>query len=389
MFTKKKIFFFSGNRSDYSIQEPIIKTLTNNKNYNISLILTGSHTNGQMVGSTIKHINQKSLKKIYKINIDGDFNSTHSILKFNNEFQEKFSYLLQKNTPDFMVLTGDRYETFCAGFSSFLMRIPIIHIEGGDMTLGGTYDDVIRHSLSRLSSFHFVTNDLSKKRIIKWDEKKNSIFNIGYPPGIEIRNKKFASKKEIESTFHLKKGEKIIIFTLHPIINSKTKNKDYKTILKVLKTLSKSFKIIITYPNFDPGYKDIIKLYDNLNKNKNILIKKNLGKFLYYGILNYCGNYNIGFCMGNSSSGIKEAIFFNCPVIDIGDRQLGRLSPTNVKNVKFQYRNIILACKTIVKSKKNRFKVNPYKIKNFDQNILNIFKKICKKKNSELKKFNI
>ena len=128
MFTKKKIFFFSGNRSDYSIQEPIIKTLTNNKNYNISLILTGSHTNGQMVGSTIKHINQKSLKKIYKINIDGDFNSTHSILKFNNEFQEKFSYLLQKNTPDFMVLTGDRYETFCAGFSSFLMRIPIIHI---------------------------------------------------------------------------------------------------------------------------------------------------------------------------------------------------------------------------------------------------------------------
>ena len=67
-----------------------------------------------------------------------------------------------------------------------------------------------------------------------------------------------------------------------------------------------------------------------------------MGKYLYYGILNYCGNYNNGFCMGNSSSGIKEAIFFNCNVLDLGKkRQLGRLAPKNVKNVDFNFNKIM------------------------------------------------
>lgn len=388
MFIKKKIIFFSGNRSDYSIQEPIIKILDKFTNHQVSLIVSGSHTNNKMVGSTMKQIEGINLRKIHKIIIKGEFNDTKSINNFNNKFQKKFSVLLNKLKPDFIFLTGDRYETFSASFCSFLLRIPIIHIEGGDMTLGGTYDDVIRHSLSRLSSFHLVTNKLSKSRLIKWDERDENIFNIGYPPGIEIKKKQFANKKEIEHEFGLKEKEKIIIFTLHPIISSKSKSKDYKIILDVLKNLSKKFKIIITYPNFDPGYKEIIKLYKSLEKNENILVRKNLGKFLYYGILNYCGNYNSGFCMGNSSSGIKEAIFFHCKALNIGDRQLGRLAPKNIININFDYKKIIAESKRILKNKKiNKNNSNPYRIKNFKENILKITKIIFKNKNSHLKKF--
>ena len=89
----------------------------------------------------------------------------------------------------------------------------------------GTYDDVIRHSLSRLSSFHLVTNNLSKKRLNKWDEKKKTIFNIGYPPGEEINKKEYASKSEVEKEFKLKKDQKLIIFTFHPTTNIKSKKK--------------------------------------------------------------------------------------------------------------------------------------------------------------------
>ena len=81
---------------------------------------------------------------------------------------------------------------------------------------------------------------------------------------------------------------------------------------------------------------------------------KNLGKYLYYGILNYCGKYNNGFCMGNSSSGIKEAVFFKCLVLDIGERQLGRLAPKNVKNVEFDYKKIMKEVNLILNKKKSQ-----------------------------------
>lgn len=386
MLIKKKIIFFSGNRSDYAIQEPILNILNNHTQNEIFLILSGSHTNNQMVGSTLKYIKDK--KNIFKIKIKGEFNKIEDINDFNYKFQKKFSLLINKLKPDFIVLTGDRYETFSAGFAAFLERIPIIHVEGGDMTLGGAYDDVIRHSLSRLSSFHLVTNKSSKNRLVKWDEKKEKIFNIGYPPGVEILEKNFAEKKEVEKVFNLNEGEKVIIFTLHPLTNSNSKKKDYKILFKVLENLSKKAKIIITYPNFDPGYKEIIELYKKFNSNKKIFIKKNLGKYLYYGILNYCGNYNNGFCMGNSSSGIKEAIFFNCNVLDLGKRQMGRLAPKNVKNVDFNYKKIMKAIELILNKKRGNKKFkNPYFVKNFKNNILKISRIIFKEKNSQLKKF--
>lgn len=389
MFIKKKIIFFSGNRSDYSIQEPIINILNNYSSHKISLVLSGSHTNKQMVGSTLNHITGIKSQNIFKISIKGEFDKIKNINKFNNKFQKKFDILINKIKPDFVFLTGDRYETFCAGFVTFLSRIPIIHIEGGDMTLGGAYDDVIRHSLSRLASFHLVTNELSKNRLLKWDEKKNRIFKIGYPPAIEIKKKKFANIKEIQKIFTLNKNEKIIIFTLHPLTNSNSKKNDYKILSKVLNTLSKKIKIIITYPNFDPGYKEILKLIKKLELNKNIIVKENLGKFLYYGILNYCGEGNNGLCMGNSSSGIKEAVFFNCPVLDLGERQKGRLSPKNVKNVKFDYEKIIKRTYLILGKKNNKKTNNPYSVNNFKNNILNITKNIFEEKESQLKKFNV
>ena len=385
---KKKIVFFSGNRSDYSIQEPIIKILKKKTKHNISLIVSGSHTNSKMVGSTFKYLIHNL--KFFKITIKGDFNNTKSINIFNTNFQKKFSNLLNYLKPDFIFLTGDRYETFCAGFCAFLFRIPIIHIEGGDMTLGGTYDDVIRHSLSRLSSFHLVTNKLSEKRLNKWDEKNKAIFNIGYPPGEEINKKEYANKIEVEKKFKLKSDQKLIIFTFHPTKNIKSKKKDYDIILKILKNLSEKYKIIITYPNFDPGYKEIIKIYEKLKNHRNILIKKNLGKYMYYGILNYCGRFGNGFCMGNSSSGIKEAIFFKCFVLNLGERQFGRLAPKNVLNVDINYKKILSKIKLIRRKKKIKNEINnPYMVSNFEKKIIDTSKIIFKKKNSQFKIFNI
>ena len=151
-------------------------------------------------------------------------------------------------------------------------------------------------------------------------EEKWRCSNVGYSPLYYLEKNKF-NLKQIEK-FSLNQ-KPLILFTLHPIIKTKPKNskKEVDEIFKVLKILSIKYQIIVTYPNFDPGYKYIITKINNLKNTPNVKIFKHLGRKNYHSLLYFIGKNKKGFCMGNSSSGIKEAVVFNCPTINIGDRQ--------------------------------------------------------------------
>ncbi len=172
------------------------------------------------------------------------------------------------------------------------------------------------------------------------------------------------------------KEEKVILFTYHPVPNEIDK---IKLIFRSLKSLqSKYIKIIITYPNFDPGYKYVIKEIKKL-KNENIVVVQNLGRKMYFSILNYLGTYNKGICMGNSSSGIKETLFFNCKTINLGTRQKSRLKTKNIFDCELKVENITKKTKKILKLKTNfRNILNPYyskkKFNNLDKKILKLLK---------------
>ena len=137
-------------------------------------------------------------------------------------------------------------------------------------------------------------------------------------------------------------------------------------------------QIIITYPNFDPGYQYIIKKIENIKKKfNNLRIIKHLGRTNYHSLLYYIGKNKKGFCMGNSSSGIKETIYFNCPTLNIGNRQKSRLKPKNVVDVKADRKLIISKINT--KLKNYKVKKNPYKLnKNFELIPKEIEKKIIR-----------
>jgi UDP-N-acetylglucosamine 2-epimerase len=155
--------------------------------------------------------------------------------------------------------------------------------------------------------------------------------------------------------------------------------KDVDEVFKSLKILSRKYQIIVTYPNFDPGYKYIITKINNLKKTTpNVKVIKHLGRKNYHSLLYYIGKNKKGFCMGNSSSGIKEAVVFDCPTINIGDRQKSRLKPNNVIDVEANNKKIIRAINTKIKGK-GKIK-NPYKINNsFNKLPEDIFKKFFNK----------
>jgi UDP-hydrolysing UDP-N-acetyl-D-glucosamine 2-epimerase len=278
-----------------------------------------------------------------------------------NKLQKKVNLFLKKRKTDLVFLSGDRFETFAFAISTYLRKIPIIHYEGGDITEGGALDDNIRHAITKISNLHLTSNKDSLKRILNMGEEKWRCYNVGYSPFYSMQKQKF-NKKKIEKKFLLNSKKPLILFTFHPVvIDENDQRKDVDEIFKSLEYLLKNNQVIITYPNFDPGHQYIInKIISIKKKFNNLKVVKHLGRANYHSLLYYIGKNKKGFCMGNSSSGIKEAIFFNCPTLNIGNRQKSRLKPKNVVDVRANKKQIISKINKELKNYKTHN--NPYKL---------------------------
>ena len=376
---KLNIVFFSANRAEYGLINPFIKIFSKNVKFNVKFIVAGSHLEKKF-GYSLNEIRKDGIKVFKKIKIPVKTNKLDNSANFFNKLQFKINSFLKKEDVDLVFLSSDRFETLAFAITSYLKKIPIIHYEGGDITEGGALDDNIRHAITKLSHLHLTSNPDSLSRLIKMGEEKWRCLNVGYSP-LYFLNKKTINLDRIIKNLDLNIKKPLILFTLHPIIkNDENQNKkDVDEIFKSLEILSKKFEIIITYPNFDPGYKYIINKILNLKKKiKKIKVMKHLGIKNYHSLLYYIGKTQKGFCMGNSSSGIKETVIFNCPTLNIGDRQKSRLKTKNIFDIEPNKKKIIKFAKK--KLKKNKEFYNPYKIKSsFNLIPKIIFQKILRK----------
>ena len=374
----KKIFTVTSSRSEFGILKNIILELSITKKLNNKLIVTGTHLEPKF-GKTINEINKLKIKNITKIPVKmGKTSSSNSsIIAFN--LIKKFNNYFLKNKPDAIILFGDRFEILPIANVCFLHKIPIIHIGGGETTEGSS-DESIRHAVSKLSSFHFVTHQIHKNRLIQLGENKKKIFIIG-SPGIEnIKNTKILPKNILEKRFNFTFLNKNFVVNFYPITNKR--NKDKSNILELLKALDKfkDIRIIFTLPAFDVGTDIIItEIKKFVKKNKNCVFYKSLGSVNYLSILHHSD-----LIIGNSSSGLIEAPMVGTKVINIGERQKGRIRPKQVIDIDCKN-------KTIEKSIKNALKSNVI-FKNIYPNIKSSkkFVKILSKlnfKNSLTKKF--
>jgi GDP/UDP-N,N'-diacetylbacillosamine 2-epimerase (hydrolysing) len=367
---KKNIFFISTNRSDYGLQKNLIKAVNKNKNYNVKLIISGAHYLNKF-GSTLKEF-QKDKIKIYKsikLNLNND--NPYDVSFFNNELSKHINNLFSKNKVDFLFLLGDRSELLNIASIAKIYNIPIGHLHGGESTLGAI-DDAIRVSISKLSDLHFVSHVKYKKNLEKIGITKSKIFYVGGLGASSINKIQLLTKKQIESRLNLKIKKKIILVCFHPVTLENQMTKDY--CLNLLKSLENfdDLEIIITAPNTDVNHNIIYELTKNfIKKYKHFHFYRSLGTELFYSLLNIST-----IIIGNSSSGILEAPSFNINIINIGNRQKGRIQSKNVINCRPTINEIT---KSITKAlfnkkyypKKNRIK-NPYFKKNTEENIIKI-----------------
>jgi len=367
---KKKLCFITGSRADYGPVRYFLKKIKKNSNFNIQIIVTGSHLSKEF-GYSINEIKQDGFKINKKINLDSLNKSSLNTAQITGKLIQLISPEIKKLNPNLVVLFGDRYETFAAAFSASSLRIPILHICGGDITVG-SLDNIMRHSITKMSNLHFVTNEFSKKIVIQLGENPKSVFNTGSLGTEEIEKLKLLKKEKLEKIYDFKLANKNLLITYHP---DSILKKNYKSeILKIFLALKKFPDIfkIFTAANADENGNEVnilIKKFVDIKSNNSIFIP-NMGNLNYLSILKY-----IDAVLGNSSSGIYEVPSFKKATINLGNRQKGRLMAASVINSKIETSAIISSIKKIyTKSFKKKLKktLNPYSGKNVSNKMLKI-----------------
>lgn len=325
---KSKICFITGSRSEFGIMSYLLKELNLINGFDLRVILTGSHLSS-FYGNTIEEVKKSGIKKIYKAKI---INSNYGKIETSVLMSKaliKINELLKLTKPQIVILVGDRYETFSAAIACYNKGIPIIHFHGGEITQN-SLDDNYRHSISKLSNYHFVSTKTYKKRLIQLGENSKNIIISGSLSLKNIDKKNFVSKINIEKKFKLHFRKKNILVTFHSETLSKTETLNHiKIVLKSIKSL-KNTSIIFTMPGADMNndiiYREIKKI---VRVQKNCYFVKSFGSRYYYSVLNI-----VDLMLGNSSSGIIEMPHFNKPTINLGRRQYGRVMPNSVINIK-------------------------------------------------------
>jgi UDP-hydrolysing UDP-N-acetyl-D-glucosamine 2-epimerase len=346
---KKRIAIFTGNRAEYGLQVPILRAISDHPGLEYYLIVSGAHLD-PVFGLTVKEIENDGFTIHEKIDIGNGGTDLISTSEIIGNAIIKLTKVIKKCKPDIFLVYADRFESFAAAIASSQTNTITAHVEGGDVTEGGALDDNVRHAMTKLSHLHYVTNKDSYNRIKAMGEEDWRIELAGYPAIDLIENNEFISEGDICNHIDIDINKPILIFTQHSVTNKfQLVEKQLISSIEGIKKVSKERDIqcIFTYPNNDAGGIEIFETINAHAKNiKNSIVRESLGRRLYWGLLNLSKDpkKNI-ICIGNSSSGIKETATFNCPTINIGTRQNGRLRSTNIIDCDYNDGQIYMAIK--------------------------------------------
>lgn len=318
----KKILFLTGTRADFGKIKSLISILDDHQDFEVFVFVTGMHLQKEY-GYTLLEIERCNFKNIHTFE-----NHTHETtmdLTLAKTIEGLSSYVKAIN-PDFIVVHGDRVETLAGAIVGSLNNILVAHIEGGEIS--GTVDELIRHSVSKLSHVHFVSNAEAAKRLEQMGEIKSSIYTIG-SPDIDIMFSEELPGLEIVKQYYEIPFEDYAIVMFHPVTTESNEMQQYVDDF-VEALLNDSHNYVVIYPNNDLGSQCIIEGYKKLKENPRFRVIPSL-RFEYFLTLLKNSQYIIG----NSSAGIREAPYYGIPIINIGTRQQNRAVHTAIINVNY------------------------------------------------------
>lgn len=324
----KKIVFLTGTRADFGKLKSLIKITQESALFDTHIFVTGMHMIAKY-GKTINEIYKSNFNNIYPfINHDNIDHMDRNLAKT----IEGFSHYILDLKPDLIVVHGDMIEAMAGAIVGSLNNILVAHIEGGEVS--GTIDELIRHSISKLSHIHLTSNEEAKKRLIQMGEYESSIYPIG-SPDLDVMNSKDLPSLDFVKEYYKISFKDYSILMFHPVTTEVDKLKNQvKILIDCLEASSLNY--IVIYPNNDIGSDLILEEYKRVENNPKFKIFPSL-RFEYFLVL----LKNAQFAIGNSSAGIREAPYYNIPTINLGNRQNNRVKSKNIISIDIEMQKII------------------------------------------------
>jgi UDP-hydrolysing UDP-N-acetyl-D-glucosamine 2-epimerase len=253
-----------------------------------------------------------------------------------------FAGLYQRERPDILLVTGDRFEMHAAALAAVPFNIPIAHLHGGEVTIGA-FDEGLRHSLTKLSHLHFVSNEEYGRRVVQMGEEPWRVMVSGAPALDNLKHMDFVSREELQTRYAFPMDRTWVLVTFHSVtLESDKALEQVRGLLGAVRAAG--FPAIITAPNADTGNLGVRRsMEDFARNNPGTIFAENLGVRDYMSAMRYASAM-----VGNSSSGIVEAPSFELPVVNVGTRQQGRVRARNVIDTGYQQVEIEAAIRKAV-----------------------------------------
>ncbi|SMF37064.1 UDP-N-acetylglucosamine 2-epimerase (non-hydrolysing) [Alteromonadaceae bacterium Bs31] len=370
----KNITVFTGTRAEYGLLYWLMKDIDATNGLNLQLLVSGAHLSPEF-GCTYKKIEEDGFDINEKVEIVLSSDTAVGVAKSVGLGVLGFADAISRLKSDVLVVLGDRFEALAVAQTAMLLRVPILHLHGGEVT-EGAYDDSIRHAITKLSYFHGVSTEEHRKRVIQLGESPERVWNVGAMGLDYLKRGTFMTLSELSRSIGFELGLPFFLVTYHPV--TLAKEDAVSTIMALLGALDEfvGYQVIITYPNADDGGRKIIPfIEDYVRKRKTkALAVPSLGMERYYSTLKYCRAV-----IGNSSSGIIEAPAFGTPTVNIGERQKGRVAADSVISCGVGQIDISMTISNVVaRAEKGEFRnvYNPYGCGNASEKVIEMIKKI-------------
>lgn len=319
-----KVAVFTGTRAEYGLLRWLIQDIQSSDALKLQLIVSGMHL-APSFGETWKEIVSDGFRIDERVEMLLASNTPTGVIKSMGLGMIGFADALERLRPDAVVLLGDRFEALAMAQACAVMRIPVAHIHGGEIT-EGAYDDAFRHAITKLSSLHFTSTAAYRQRVIQMGEAPASVFHVGALGLDHLKRSNIAPLHSLQDNMRIDLSKPFALATYHPVTAAhEDPTATARAMLDALQ--AHDLRVILTYPNADNGGQDIIAVLEAhaAAHPDHIQLVPSLGSTRYLTAMAHAS-----MVVGNSSSGIIEAPAFHIPTVNIGARQQGRLAAESV-----------------------------------------------------------
>ncbi|WP_034445905.1 UDP-N-acetylglucosamine 2-epimerase [Butyrivibrio sp. AE2032] len=321
----KRIAVVTATRAEYGLLKWLMREIENSHYFELQLVVTGAHLL-ESQGHTIDQILADGFVPSEVVDVALDNDSLETIATTLGRMTEQFAHTWARLKPDYVVVLGDRYELFPIVNTAFLMRIPIIHISGGDVT-EGAIDDGVRNAVTMIADYHFPGTKDSAVNISRMRGSDRYVWAVGEPGLDNFIKEKLMTREELANDLGINMEKKWVLLTYHPETKQSLEY-NITTVENIVDSLQSldNIQVVATYSNADYGGVSINKFLE----------EKAIEKPCVFKVIPSLGRRYLSFMrqaklvIGNSSSGIVEAPFMGIPVVNVGERQRGRHICSNV-----------------------------------------------------------